>query len=46
MSLTPLVFMSVGIFISFKYKIDAKKQKEIKEAIEKQINVHEIAFEL
>ena len=46
MALTPLVFMSVGIFISFKYKIDAKKQKEIKEAIEKQINVHEIAFEL
>ena len=46
MALTPLVFMSVGIFISFKYKIDAKKQKEIKEAIEKQINVHEIALEL
>jgi oligogalacturonide transporter len=33
MSLAPLIFMSIGIYISFKYKIDAKKQKEITEAI-------------
>lgn len=29
MSLTPLIFMSIGIFISYKYKINALKQKEI-----------------
>jgi len=34
MSLTPLIFMSIGILISFKYKIDAKKQKEITDAIQ------------
>jgi len=33
MALTPLVFMSIGIYISLKYKIDAKKQKEITDAI-------------
>ncbi len=33
MALTPLVFMSIGIFISLKYKIDAKKHKEITDAI-------------
>jgi len=33
MALTPLVFMSIGIYISMKYKIDAKKQKEISDAI-------------
>jgi Na+/melibiose symporter-like transporter len=33
MALTPLVFMSIGIWISMKYKIDAKKHKEITEAI-------------
>lgn len=33
MSLAPLIFMSIGIFISHKYKIDAKKQKEITDAI-------------
>jgi len=33
MALAPLIFMSIGILISFKYKIDAKKQKEITDAI-------------
>ncbi len=33
MALAPLIFMSIGILISFRYKIDAKKQKEITEAI-------------
>lgn len=36
MALAPLVFMSVGIWISLKYKIDAKKQAEIKQAIQDQ----------
>lgn len=30
MMFAPLVFMGIGIFISFKYKIDYAKQKEIK----------------
>jgi Na+/melibiose symporter-like transporter len=34
MALAPLVFMTIGILISLKYKIDAKKQAEIKHAIE------------
>jgi Na+/melibiose symporter-like transporter len=46
MALTPLIFMSIGIYISFKYKIDAKKQKEIKEAIDMQTNGHEFALDL
>lgn len=46
MALTPLIFMSIGIYISHKYKIDAKKQKEIKDAIDKQVNLNEIALEL
>lgn len=33
MTLTPLIFMSIGIYISYKYKITASKQKEIAEAI-------------
>jgi oligogalacturonide transporter len=33
MALVPLVFMGGGILISFKYKIDAKKQQEIVRAI-------------
>ena len=33
MALAPLIFMSIGIYISLKYKIDAKKQKEISDAI-------------
>jgi len=33
MSFTPLIFMSIGIFISMKYKINASKQKEITQAI-------------
>lgn len=33
MSFTPLVFLSIGIAISFRYKISAAKQKEIKDAI-------------
>jgi oligogalacturonide transporter len=33
MMLAPLIFMGIGIFISTKYKIDAKKQHEIAEAI-------------
>jgi oligogalacturonide transporter len=34
MSLAPLIFMSIGIYISYQYKIDAKKQKEITDAIQ------------
>lgn len=33
MAATPLIFMGIGILISYKYKIDAKKQKEIVDAI-------------
>ncbi len=33
MAFAPLIFMGIGTFISFKYKIDHQKQKEIKEAI-------------
>ncbi len=33
MTFAPLIFMGIGIFISFRYKIDAKKQKEISNAI-------------
>jgi oligogalacturonide transporter len=34
MSATPLVLMGAGILISFKYKINAAKHRQIKEAIE------------
>lgn len=34
MTFAPLLFMGIGIFISFQYKIDAKKQKEISNAIQ------------
>ncbi|MBN2299609.1 MAG: MFS transporter, partial [Acholeplasmataceae bacterium] len=33
MVFAPLVFMSIGMMISLRYKIDAKKQKEITDAI-------------
>jgi len=33
MALVPLVFMGIGIGISFRYKIDSRKQMEIAEAI-------------
>jgi len=33
MTFAPLIFMGIGIFISKTYKIDAKKQKEISDAI-------------
>jgi oligogalacturonide transporter len=33
MALAPLIFMGIGIFISFRYKIDGKRQKAISEAI-------------
>jgi oligogalacturonide transporter len=33
MALAPLIFMGIGIIISFTYKIDAKKQKEIGDLI-------------
>jgi len=33
MAATPLILMGIGILISYRYKIDAKKQKEIVEAI-------------
>jgi Na+/melibiose symporter-like transporter len=36
MMLAPLIFMGIGIFISTKYKIDAKKQHQIAEAIKDQ----------
>jgi Na+/melibiose symporter-like transporter len=34
MSFAPLIFMGIGIYISFKYKIDAKNQKVIMTLIE------------
>ena len=34
MAFAPLVFMGIGIYISTRYKIDAKKQKEIVDIIE------------
>jgi oligogalacturonide transporter len=34
MSFAPLVFMGIGIWISYRYKIDQNQQKIIKEAIE------------
>jgi Na+/melibiose symporter-like transporter len=36
MALVPLIFMGIGIAISFKYKIDDQKQKEIADAIRNQ----------
>jgi Na+/melibiose symporter-like transporter len=43
MSFAPLLFMGIGIYISFKYKIDASKQKEIVRLIE---NHHEISDDI
>lgn len=34
MALTPIIFLGIGSFVSLKYKIDAKKQHEIKAALE------------
>lgn len=31
--LTPLIFMTIGIIVSFKYKLDKNKQHQVKEAI-------------
>jgi oligogalacturonide transporter len=36
MALVPLIFMGIGIAISFRYKIDDRKQKEIADAIRNQ----------
>lgn len=33
MLLTPIIFLTVGIIVSFFYKIDAQKQREVREAI-------------
>lgn len=33
MALTPIIFLGIGSFISLRYKIDAKKQAEIKQAL-------------
>ena len=47
MSIAPLIFMSIGVYISFKYKIDAKKQREITDAIQnKSINQEELIASL
>jgi Na+/melibiose symporter-like transporter len=47
MSIAPLIFMSIGIYISFKYRIDAKKQREITDAIQnKSINQEELIASL
>jgi Na+/melibiose symporter-like transporter len=47
MSLAPLIFMSIGIYISHRYKIDAKKQKDITNAInDETISREEILFDL
>ncbi|MBN2504151.1 MAG: MFS transporter [Bacilli bacterium] len=45
MALTPLIFMGIGILISYKYKIDAAKQKEITEAIHQDIRLQEQVLE-
>jgi oligogalacturonide transporter len=41
MALAPLIFMSIGIYISFKYRIDAKKQHEITNAIQNHLTNQE-----
>jgi len=41
MALAPLIFMSIGIYISFKYRIDAKKQHEITNAIQNKLTNQE-----
>lgn len=41
MALAPLIFMSIGIYISLKYKIDAKKQHEISIAIQNNTEDHQ-----
>jgi Na+/melibiose symporter-like transporter len=35
MAFAPLIFMSIGIIISYRYKIDAEKQKQIQDAIQR-----------
>ncbi len=43
MMLAPLIFMGIGIYISYKYKIDYKKQQEIRAFLdEKQTNEKEL----
>jgi len=37
MAFTPLIFMSIGIMISRRYRIDENKQKEIKEALHNEL---------
>jgi Na+/melibiose symporter-like transporter len=34
MVIAPLIFMSIGVLISFRYKINASRQKELAKAIE------------
>ena len=36
MALAPLVFMGIGIYVSYRYKIDGKRQKAIAEALKNQ----------
>lgn len=36
MSFAPLIFMGIGVLISFFYKIDQKKQREISDAIQRE----------
>lgn len=43
--LTPLIFMSIGIFVTYKYKLDKNKQQLIKEAIENNGNNKEEILE-
>jgi len=45
MALAPLIFMSIGIYISFKYRIDAKKQHEITNAIQNKLTNQEELIE-
>jgi oligogalacturonide transporter len=45
MAATPLVFMGIGIIISYKYKINASKQKEIAEAINQDIEIQNRVLE-
>jgi len=47
MMLAPLIFMGIGIYISYKYKIDYKKQQEIQKFLkEKHISEEELMASL
>lgn len=46
MSLTPLIFMGIGMWISYSYKIDAKMQRRIRQAIDNHESEENILKEL